>query len=450
MRILLATLALLLLAGQPATGQGTVTVANGGLRLQAGGQLATSAHLILTGTFDGNGTFLFDGTGNQKLTPAINLTLNNLTVDKSAGDLILQGDIAVAGTLTLTSGDLDLNGFSIDLGERGILAETSGNTVKGTSGVITASTDLNAPAGVNVGGLGAEISSGENLGSTTVTRGHTIQVSGASISINRYFDISPTNNTRLDARLVFHYDASELNGLDESTLILFRSPDGGANWTEEGGTVDRLLQTITLTGIDSFSRWTAASNDTPLPVELTAFSALLDQSDVVLHWATASETNNAGFEVEQKTEPGAWAGVGFVEGHGTTLEPQTYSYRVAGMEPGHHRFRLKQIDFDGSFEYSPEVEVYVEVPGAYVLVAPYPNPFNPEAQFSLTVAQAQHARVAVYDVLGRRVAVLHQGPFDAARVYRFRFDGSGLPSGVYVLQATGERFAASRTMTLLK
>ncbi len=170
---------------------------------------------------------------------------------------------------------------------------------------------------------------------------------------------------------------------------------------------------------------------------------------VLLRWATASETNNAGFEV-QRLAGTAFERVGFVEGHGTTNEAQRYTYKVAGLAPGRHVFRLKQIDFDGTFAFSPEVEVTVEVPGLYRLSDVYPNPFNPQASFTLAVAEAQPVTVALYDLLGRQVALLYQGRMEADTEHRFTLDGTNLTSGLYLLQVRGRTFNTTRTVSLVK
>lgn len=188
----------------------------------------------------------------------------------------------------------------------------------------------------------------------------------------------------------------------------------------------------------------------PIPVELVAFSATVDGSDLMLNWSTASETNNAGFEVQMLTEDNGYDVLGFVEGHGTTTEAQTYSFRAADLPVGTHTFRLKQIDFDGAFEYSGEVEATVGVVGTYRLSDVYPNPFNPQAQFTLAVASAQNVNIAIYDVMGRRVATLHEGQLDANETYNFTVDGANLASGAYFVRIAGEAFTEARRITLLK
>jgi hypothetical protein len=106
-----------------------------------------------------------------------------------------------------------------------------------------------------------------------------------------------------------------------------------------------------------------------LPVELVAFDAVADGEAITLSWETASETNNAGFEVEQLEAAAAWTAVAFVEGQGTTEAATAYTHRLDGLAPGAYTFRLKQIDFDGTFTYGPEVQAVIEVGGVYRLSA---------------------------------------------------------------------------------
>lgn len=206
----------------------------------------------------------------------------------------------------------------------------------------------------------------------------------------------------------------------------------------------RVASVTANTFIDDFS-WV----ETVLPVELASFDAVASSNDVTLRWRTASETANAGFEVQQKVN-GTFQKVGFVEGKGTTTQAQNYSYQLNGLAPGIHAFRLKQLDFDGSIHYSPVVETAVELPGTYFLSPAYPNPFNPQTQFTLTVAREQRVQVAVYDMLGRQVAVLHNGTLAANEARTFRVDGSNLQSGLYLIRATGQYFSTARQITLLK
>ena len=207
-------------------------------------------------------------------------------------------------------------------------------------------------------------------------------------------------------------------------------------------------------GVDLISGNTAGDyfyyiNSDPLPVELTSFGALLDGENVRLSWETASETNNAGFEVQQYIA-GSFQAVGWVNGAGTTVDAQSYAYTVDQVAHGSHRFRLKQVDFDGTFAYSSISEVARPLEGRYEMEAPYPNPFNPQATFNLTIANDQYVTIAVYDMQGRMVGLLHSGALSGQEAHQFTIDGSQWGSGNYLIRAVGESFNSSQLITLLK
>lgn len=193
------------------------------------------------------------------------------------------------------------------------------------------------------------------------------------------------------------------------------------------------------------------SNGTPLPVELTTFEAVQAPAGIKLRWATQSETNNAGFAIEHRIGRAVFSEVAFVPGAGTTTEAQDYHYTVPTSAPGQHAFRLKQVDWDGQFVYSPVVELVLGLPEAYALGAAYPNPFNPTTQFTLQIRQTQPVRVWVTNLLGQEVAVLHEGPLTADTEHTFRIAAPDLPSGMYFYQATGTYFRSmTRSVLLLK
>ena len=195
----------------------------------------------------------------------------------------------------------------------------------------------------------------------------------------------------------------------------------------------------------------AGSQARALPVELALFEASLDGDIARLQWQTSAEQNNAGFEVEHAA-PGldVFQGRGFVEGHGTTTQEHAYTFQTEALTPGTHRFRLRQVDFDGAAQYSDEIAVEVALPGRAHLSDVWPNPFNPQTQFTLSVKKTQAVQIAVFDALGRQVALLHEGTLEADREHRFTFEADGLASGVYLIRATGETFTQTRRATLLK
>jgi len=187
-----------------------------------------------------------------------------------------------------------------------------------------------------------------------------------------------------------------------------------------------------------------------LPVELAAFDGAVDGRDVLLTWQTASETNNAGFAVQmQRPEPGdPWKPLGFVEGAGTTTEAQSYRYRVPNLAAGTYAFRLQQVDVDGSTELSPVVTVAVGVPKAFALHGAYPNPARATATIPFDVPRMAHVRMAVYDVLGRRAALVVDAEYAPGR-HTAQLNTGRLSGGVYFYRIRMGDFQATRKLVVV-
>jgi|GEM_PF-3419767 len=190
--------------------------------------------------------------------------------------------------------------------------------------------------------------------------------------------------------------------------------------------------------------------DTNLPVELAPdFEAVADGNSVLLQWRTLSETNNAGFEV-QRNVGGEFVTVGFVAGQGTTTESHAYSYTVEQLTPGRHVFRLKQIDFDGTFEYSPEVAATISLEAGFQMGAIYPNPNKPQARFELTIAREQVVRISIFDMLGRNIDSVFEGTLEPNAVHSFSLESNQWAGGKYLVRVEGEYFMTSKVFTVLK
>lgn len=217
-------------------------------------------------------------------------------------------------------------------------------------------------------------------------------------------------------------------------------------WAKVRDTTDLVMDPDILPLLSDSVEWVIEMAD-PLPVELTSFSGVVDRTTVVLQWETASETNNAGFAIET-LEEARWLRVGYVEGQGTKNTATIYQHELHDWPAGNHAFRLKQIDFDGSFEYSDAVYVEVLLDEAYIITAPYPNPFNPQTRFSVRVQEPQHVSVRVFDVLGRLVSRLHEGVMEDGKSYAFVFEPENEASGNYFIRVEGERFNESIQVTL--
>ena len=273
MNTLQRTILLIVIAGLaafPLQAQG-ITIGSGTIFSLGGATLMVPNDWSNSGTFTaGSGTVIFNGaSGNQTIANSAGETFNNITVSKSAGDVQLLNNITVNGTLTLTGGDVDLNGHTITLGTTAMLSETAGNTVKGISGTISTTRTLGANPG-NVAGLGLNISSSPALGSTTIAREHATYTNGSHGSITRSFNVTPAVNSSLNVTVVFHFDDSELNGLTKSQLLMCSSTDGGTNWGQVGGTLDTINNTMTISGINTFSLMTLSTNLAQAPVVAAA------------------------------------------------------------------------------------------------------------------------------------------------------------------------------------
>jgi len=194
-----------------------------------------------------------------------------------------------------------------------------------------------------------------------------------------------------------------------------------------------------------------------VPVELTSFTASIQSGVVSLNWTTATELNNLGFELERKIitvgNEGEWFTIGFIEGNGSTTETKAYSYtnQVGNIEATAFKYRLKQIDFDGSFEYSDEVTVENSeiLPAEYFLSQNYPNPFNPSTTIEFTIPQKEFVSLVIYDVLGNEVATLINKE-KAPGSYEVLFDAAEFGSGVYIYSLKAGSFAQTKKMILMK
>jgi len=185
-----------------------------------------------------------------------------------------------------------------------------------------------------------------------------------------------------------------------------------------------------------------------VPVELSSFTANVIGTDVNLNWSTATELNNNGFEVQRQS--GAdFVTIGFVKGRGTTTEVQNYSFTDSKLSVGKYAYRLKQVDFDGSFEYSKVVNVDLTTPTVFSLDQNYPNPFNPSTVISYSVPQNSFVTLKVYDIIGNEVATLVNQTQSAGK-YDIRFDASSLSNGVYLYSIKTDNFSSTKKMILMK
>ena len=192
-----------------------------------------------------------------------------------------------------------------------------------------------------------------------------------------------------------------------------------------------------------------------VPVELVSFSGNCAEKDVTLNWITKTETNNKGFDIARSNNGMDFSVIGFVEGNGTTTEIHTYSYTDKNLNDGEYYYKLKQIDFDGSYEYSDVIEVSVNVPKEFSLEQNYPNPFNPITNISYSLPTESQVKLSIYNTLGELVETIVNKKQNAGK-YEAVWNARNYSSGIYIysLDAVGlnssDHKKISKKMILMK
>lgn len=235
-------------------------------------------------------------------------------------------------------------------------------------------------------------------------------------------------------------------GTGEKTLVRKDAVlSGNTNWALSAGT-DSISSEWLVYPQNTF---TYLGNHQVIPVELISFNANVNGKSVTLNWITATEINNSGFEVERKISNSTWEKIGFVSGYGTTTEKQSYSYSDRNLSDGNYSYRLKQVDFNGTFEYSKSIEILVVAPNKFELSQNYPNPFNPTTSISFTLPQAGNVKLSVYNLLGQEVQNLVNG-FMESGSHSVSFEAKNLNSGIYLYKLEANGISSVRKMTLIK
>ncbi len=187
----------------------------------------------------------------------------------------------------------------------------------------------------------------------------------------------------------------------------------------------------------------------PVPIELSSFEASAVNNDVILYWKTATETNNYGFAVERSQDKINFEKIGFVKGHGTTSIPQSYSYIDRIVQVGTYYYKLKQIDIDGSFEYSEIVEAIINKPQTFELSQNHPNPFNSSTVISFHLPKTTNVKLIVYNIQGEQLEVLTNKVYDPGH-HEIIFNANRLPSGLFLYRLEAAGFTAVKKFIVLK
>jgi hypothetical protein len=417
-------------------------------------------------------------------------TVNNLEVANAAG-LTLTNATTVNGTLTLTNGTLTLNGNNLTI--------ASGGSISGGSSSSYVKTDQD-----NAGLLVRE-----GVSTTTVTfpvgrsaynpvtLKQTVDATARTYSVLVRDGVIPSSNDNpsavqrswviiqspVSSSTVVEYTV-QWNNIGEEGTTFNAATSGGRTttlcapwWHNPGGWT--LLSTTQYGDITSItptvfpavatvqtklpfggSPWTIALRTGALPVQLVSFTGtLIENNRVRLNWMTISEINNYGFYVQRRSVGvQEWTEIAnsFVPGHGTTNEPQYYSFTDPTPVTAATQYRLRQVDLDGTSHYSDPIQV--DLPTSVPEVAPrefalkqnYPNPFNPSTEIKFSVENTGHAKLDVYNALGQKVATLFDGVAEAGQYYTVRFTATGLSSGVYFYRLESGKRSDVKKLVLMK
>jgi hypothetical protein len=265
-------------------------------------------------------------------------------------------------------------------------------------------------------------------------------------------------SSEIEATVCFDIGDLSFPVVDRSALNVYaRSGPSATDWQERTPTELRPSaenpKQVCATGQSSFSQFAVTAKKSELPVELAQFDARANGGEVVLSWKTASETNNAGFEVQRKKERNGWTQIGYVDSKaegGTTTQSISYQYTADHLPVGSHQFRLKQVDLDGSSTLTDPVSVTIQMQEAVDLTAPVPNPASGTANLSFAVKKQTETTIRLYNTLGQQVATVYEGTPQPGEQQRIQLDVSGLSSGAYFLRLrAGDRTVTER-MTVVR
>jgi hypothetical protein len=423
-------------------GTGTFTLSSGGTLMignpsgisafDAIGNIQSTTRIYSKGanyTYAGTGYFAYTGDGLPD-------TVNNLLI-KNFNIVTLTKKVTVAGTCSINYGSSILEQMGIYV-----------------SGI----TNITRPVGTNYsdfGGIGVGIGSGiDDLGDVTVKR---VAGPGSAIlgSINRNWTITSTNPPANGRNLTLYWDSADDNGKDLTTAQVWKSTNGGSGWFTVGSPQNALTTHSVTVATNTFSSWTISDNSNPLPVELSTFVFNVQGRNILLSWSTQTEMNSDKFIIERKETDHNWETIGSIKASVSSISPKQYSFTDKNLQSGKYQYRLKMIDYDGSFEYSKVIETEVSIPKNFDLSQNYPNPFNPSTRINYSLPLDSKVTLEIYSITGVIITQLVNED-QSAGYYSVDFNASKLSSGIYfyritnVDKASGNNYSAIKKMILLK
>lgn len=405
---------------------------------------------VLAGAVDVyiNGTLAIDNFGFRAATPFIDLPAGvTLNIGIAPGNSTSVNDTLKNFPVVLTGGEKYVV-FANGVLTSGYAPNPDGRNIDFTLFVKPMAREVGTGSGVDLFVLHGSTDA-PTVDVKAREAGNLVLVNDAAYGdITPYFSV-PAGNYTLDlyladgTTLVASFVAP-LTGLGGSSLAVFASgflnPAANQNGAPFGlfaalanGTVVELVPGV-------------------VPVELSSFTATVSGSNVTLNWSTVTETNNRGFEIQRSNDGNDFVTIGFVNGKGTTTQIQNYSYRDNSLPVGNYSYRLKQLDFDGTFEYSNVIEVSVIAPQEFALEQNFPNPFNPSTLINFSLKVDSEVSLKVFNLLGQEIATLVNGKLSAGS-QQIEFRADNLSSGVYFYRIDakgidGTNFSSTKKMIL--
>ena len=297
----------------------------------------------------------------------------------------------------------------------------------------------------------------ENIGWVVGEGGTIVKISDGSQQPVSSDDIFGSNNVLKNSTNLYYTQSLKnvhwnISNYDSTNAEMISDPHSDSVYVFSGNKYGHFV--LYLSSPDSLLNSKHVYIDNPMPVELSNFISMVSANDVTLKWSTSSEINNSGFEIERSNVKGhtsnEWSKVGFVRGSGTSTDIHNYEFTEKSLNSGKYKYRLKQIDFNGNFEYFELAEeVIIGIPIKYNLSQNYPNPFNPITNLEFGIPELGFVTLKIYDVIGRELITLVNENKEPG-YYKVKFDASNLSSGVYFYRMTAGDFVTVKKFVIQK